>query len=362
MHFSRFVCQKSLLLLRSRGQLRSNRADLLSGPQRMAALVGGKTRHFAARGPSLGAGAQRCSARNIRSSKLRPLPRQVPHADDHGPLPWNVRQQLSSEDAVATHADAHSFSRSDVATKFVLDADLKDVGGKRENPGKSGSDVGVRLRDGGGVTLDTLHPYTDFSGNRFPTLSTARNWRYLQPKGLNKLTPRKFPIYVESHLKLDPYFREYLFFLHTWDPVRFTIPRISERYRLKEKTVERVVEDFGENYFLRTCGLSSTRRKQIDRAARMAEKKAQAYAVSVGWDQMGDGDDAVHELAEDFRGWKSTQDWVRRQNVEVEMMSAFPSRDRRNPMPKRVDVDLVVGQTPDVKVINWIDPYDKVPF
>ena len=59
---------------------------------------------------------------------------------------------------------------------------------------------------------------------------------------------------------------------------------------------------------------------------------------------------------------RKATDWVRLQNIEVEMMSAFPLPAKRNPMPKRVDVDMVVGNSDEFKVINWIDPHDKVPF
>lgn len=31
-------------------------------------------------------------------------------------------------------------------------------------------------------------------------------------------------------------------------------------------------------------------------------------------------------------------------------------------MPKRVDVDLTVKHTKHVKIVNWIDPTDKVVF
>lgn len=44
------------------------------------------------------------------------------------------------------------------------------------------------------------------------------------------------------------------------------------------------------------------------------------------------------------------------------MMSAYPMGQKRDPMPKKVDVDLVVDQTPQCKIMNWVDPYDKVTF
>lgn len=90
--------------------------------------------------------------------------------------------------------------------------------------------------------------------------------------------------------------------------------------------------------------------------------KEQEYKKRVGWDQIGDDDDDENDEQLNFKGWRSTQDWVRSQNVEVEMMSAFPLMEKRDPMPKRVDVDMVVDNTADFKVINWIDPTDKVPF
>ncbi|CAD7938318.1 unnamed protein product [Amoebophrya sp. A25] len=320
--------------------------------------------------------------------------RQEPEEAEPEPINWREKQAESAKHAtssIASLSDYTSLPGSNYSLTSEL-ADLIGLGnaeklkaqlvrckeakfdenarkdikkGQEKLPpllGPNDQKLGVKIRDGATVMHDTLTPYTDFAGNRFPTLSTAKNWRYLESRGLNQLQPRKFPIHVESHLRLDPYLREYIFFLHSWDPQRFTIPRIAERYRLKEKTVVRVVKEFGLNYFLRASGMTSTRRRQIQRSARMAEKKAQAFAVAVGFDQMGDGEEDVHAQSDDFQGWKGTQDWVRRQNTEVEMMSAFPLREKRNPIPKRVDVDLVVGQTPEAKIINWIDPHDRVVF
>ncbi|CDI79117.1 Chromosome II, complete genome, related [Eimeria acervulina] len=63
-----------------------------------------------------------------------------------------------------------------------------------------------------------------------------------------------------------------------------------------------------------------------------------------------------------FEGWKSTFDWVMRQHIEVEGLSAFPLPAKRDPVPKRVDVDVTVHNTPNLKVISWIDPNEKVVF
>merc|ERR1712183_1013222 len=141
---------------------------------------------------------------------------------------------------------------------------------------------------------------------------------------------------------------------------RFTIGRIAERYRLKEKTVVRVVAEFRENYFLKVAGLTSVRRKVIDKDTAVEMRKATAFASACGWDQMGDGEPDVGEDTPEFKGWRQAQDWVRRQNVEVEMMQAYPLPYKRNPVPKRVDVDRVVGQTPTTRIISWLDPTDKV--
>lgn len=63
-----------------------------------------------------------------------------------------------------------------------------------------------------------------------------------------------------------------------------------------------------------------------------------------------------------FKGFKSTFDWMYLQQVQVEAMTAYPLPSTRSPVPKRVDVDLTVANNKNVKVINWIDPTDKVIF
>lgn len=227
---------------------------------------------------------------------------------------------------------------------------------KKPQPGKDGKDAAP--------PKPVPKPYTDYTGLRFPTLESAENYDYHQDKGLYKLVERAFPIKVPGHRRLDPYLREYIHFLHNLDPARFTIERIGERYRLRKHIVQKVVQEFGVNRYLTRSGLTRLAEKQSTRDAMILKKKEEAYARWVGYDQMGDEDDAEtdDESLGDYRGWRSTNDWVRRQSVEVEMMSAFPMTEKRDSMPKRVDVDMVVEQTQRYKVINWIDPNDKVVF
>jgi len=213
--------------------------------------------------------------------------------------------------------------------------------------------------------------YTDHSGLRFPTLETAESYDYHKDKGVVRLfQERSFPIKVPGFRRLNPYLREYIHFLHNLDPARFTIGRIAERYRLRETTVRKVAQEWAVSRYLTRSGLTRLREKQTTREAVILKKKEEMYAKWVGWDELGDADDPEtdDETIGDFKGWRSTQDWVRRQNVEVEMMSAFPMMAKRNPMPKRVDVDMVVSEDRRRmgeyrhKVINWIDPNDKVVF
>jgi hypothetical protein len=207
-------------------------------------------------------------------------------------------------------------------------------------------------------------PYRNYSGLRFPTLETAESYNYHQDTGLDKLVERSFPITVPGYRRLDPYLREYIHFLHKVDPARFTIARIAERYRLREKTVSKVVQEWSVNRWLTSSGLTSLRDKQATKESVILKKKEEMYAKWVGWDQLGDEEDASDDAEElgEFRGWRPTSDWVRKQKIEVEMMSAFPMMEKRSPMPKRVDVDLTLSSTRSHKVINWIDPTDKVVF
>lgn len=206
--------------------------------------------------------------------------------------------------------------------------------------------------------------YSDYAGLRFPTLETAENYDYHKDRGLTRLIERAYPIKVPGYRRLDPYLREYIFFLHNLDSARFTITRIAERYRMREATVAKVVKEWGVNRYLTRSGLTRLSEKQMSREAVILAKKEEQYAKWVGWDQLGDEDDpdTDDEAIGEFKGWRSTSDWVRRQTVEVEMMSAFPMMEKRDPMPRRVDVDMVVDSKQNHKIMNWIDPSDKVVF
>lgn len=227
-------------------------------------------------------------------------------------------------------------------------------------PAKEQGDKG----DKAGRKPPTELPYTDYTGLRFPTLQTAENFDYHQDKGLERLVERFFPIKVPGYRRLDPYLREYIHFLHHLDPARFTVARIAERYRLREKTVATVVQEWAVSRWLTRSGMTRLRDKQTTKEAVILAKKEQEYKKWVGWDQLGDEDDPEtdDEALGEYKGWRATSDWVRRQSVEVEMMSAFPMMEKRDPMPKRVDVDLVVSNERKHKIINWIDPTDKVVF
>lgn len=211
----------------------------------------------------------------------------------------------------------------------------------------------------------TPEPYTNYAGLRFPTLETAENYDYHKDRGIDRVAyERSYPIKVPGYRRLDPYLREYIYFLHSLDPARFTIDRIAERYRLRQRTVAKVVQEWGVNRYLAHSGLTRLRDRQQTREAVILRAKEEQYAKWVGFDQLGDQEDpeSDDEALGSFKGYPTTSDWVRRQTVEVEMMSAFPMPEKRDPMPKRVDVDMVVDSRQNHKIINWIDPTDKVVF
>ncbi|ORM41087.1 uncharacterized protein BXIN_0326 [Babesia sp. Xinjiang] len=201
--------------------------------------------------------------------------------------------------------------------------------------------------------------YTDFSGLRFPTLDTAENKEYWKDTGLNRLLPRIFPIKLPMCRKIDPLMREYIYFLHTLDPGRFTIRRIAERYGFKESTVQRVVKEFSLLNFILYNRLCDPKDRRITLEEARLQLKEQAYRDHIGYiHTANEEEDEEHE----FQGFESTADWIYRQSIQVEGLSAFALPSTRDPMPKRVDVDLTVKHTKHVKVINWIDPSDKVVF
>eukprot|EP00933_Yihiella_yeosuensis_P031452 TRINITY_DN25012_c0_g1_i1.p1 TRINITY_DN25012_c0_g1~~TRINITY_DN25012_c0_g1_i1.p1 ORF type:complete len:355 (+),score=40.43 TRINITY_DN25012_c0_g1_i1:89-1066(+) len=252
-----------------------------------------------------------------------------------------------------------SFSRQRLGTPYRFRIDPPSPRAPKDQEGKG---QGKGKQDDKSKTAP--RPYSDFAGLRFPTLDTAENFDYHKDRGLTRLIERSYPIKVPAYRRLDPYLREYIFFLHNLDPARFTISKISQRYRLREKTVAKVVQEFGANRYLTRTGLTRLSSKRITREESILSAKEQNYAKWVGWDQLGDEDDpeSDDEALGEYKGWRSTSDWVRRQTVEVEMMSAFPMMEKRDPMPKRVDVDMVIDSRKNHKIINWLDPSDKVVF
>lgn len=201
--------------------------------------------------------------------------------------------------------------------------------------------------------------YTDYSGLRFPTLDTSENTNYWKDTGLSRLLPRIFPVKLPMKRKIDPLMREYIFFLNSLDPARFTVPRISERYGFKESTIREVIREFSLLNFILYNRLCDPRDKRITLEEVRMQLKEQAYRDHIGYIQVANEED---EEEHDFQTNESTADWVYRQSVQVEGLSAFPLPSTRDPMPKRVDVDLTVKHTKHVKIVNWIDPTDKVVF
>ncbi|KAF8821061.1 hypothetical protein IE077_002500 [Cardiosporidium cionae] len=212
--------------------------------------------------------------------------------------------------------------------------------------------------------------YTDFSGNRFPTLSTAENYRYWQDRGFDRITPRIFPFKIPSHRKLDPTFREFLFFLHSLDPSRFTDSKIGERYGLRPATVKSARQRYSVEKFQNEAelGLNSDRRITKEEATMLMKEKLYASKIEpiemillcTGYDHAGE-EGSARELT-GFQGYKSTFDWLHRQAIHVERMSAFPLKEKRDPSPKRVDVDVTVLSDSKRKIMNWIDPKERVVF
>lgn len=205
----------------------------------------------------------------------------------------------------------------------------------------------------------SANTYTDYSGLRFPTLDTSENTNYWKDTGLNRLLPRVFPIKLPMKRKIDPLMREYIFFLSSLDPSRFTVRRISERYGFKEATIREVIREFSLLNFILYNRLCDPKDRRITLEEARMQLKEQAYRDHIGYLHVSD--EADDEEC-DFQGNESTADWVYRQSIQVEGLSAFPLPSTRDPMPKRVDVDLTVKNTKHVKVINWIDPTDKVVF
>ncbi|KAL8275471.1 hypothetical protein Esti_000603 [Eimeria stiedai] len=202
--------------------------------------------------------------------------------------------------------------------------------------------------------------YTDFAGNRLPILDTSENVRYWRDEGLDRLLPRVFPLRLPAHRRLDPLLRELIFSLFQFDPRRFSVSDLAMRYGLREKTVRKIIREFSVSEFLRTSKLATASTRRISKAEAVLNMKEIIFKQKLGYEQMGSEEIDSQEETK-FEGWKSTFDWILRQHIEVETMSAFPLPGKRDPVPKRVDVDLTVKNTKNLKVISWIDPNEKGP-
>lgn len=207
---------------------------------------------------------------------------------------------------------------------------------------------------------DTLH-YTDFCGFRNPTLSTFDNYRYWNDTGFKKFMNRIFPIKLPEHKKIDPLLREYIFFLHSFDPYRFSFKRLSERYYFSEKTIMNIYKEESVKRFLRENELCDEKTKRITKKEAILKIKELIYSQKIGYKQFGDVEN-THLEEEEFMGHKNTYDHINRQIIQVESLSAFPLPGRRDPVPKRVDVDVTVHNSANVKIMNWINPNDRVVF
>ncbi|VWU51218.1 conserved protein, unknown function [Hepatocystis sp. ex Piliocolobus tephrosceles] len=209
--------------------------------------------------------------------------------------------------------------------------------------------------------VDNELNYTDYSGFRNPTLETFNNYRYWQDSGFKKFLNRIFPIKLPEHKKVDPLLREYIYFLHSFDPYRFTFKKISERYYFSENSIRNIYKEESVKRFLQDNQLCDDKTKRISKREAILQMKELIYSKKIGYQDIGDYENIINK-DEPFQGYKNTFDQIKRQVVEVESISSFPLPDRRDPVPKRVDVDIPVFNTANVKIMNWVNPNDKVIF
>ncbi|GAB64616.1 hypothetical protein PCYB_021850, partial [Plasmodium cynomolgi strain B] len=203
--------------------------------------------------------------------------------------------------------------------------------------------------------------YSDFVGFRNPTLETVDNYRYWQDSGFKKFLHRTFPIKLPEHRTLNPLLREYIYFLHSLDPFRFSVKKLSERYFLSQKCIQSIYKEESVKRFLRENQLCDEQTKRISKKEAVSKIKELIYAKKLGYKDIGDFEN-VHNEEDQFQGHKNTFDVINRQVIQVESISAFPLPDRRDPVPKRVDVDIPVANSANVKIMNWVNPNDKVVF
>ncbi|GAW79121.1 hypothetical protein, conserved [Plasmodium gonderi] len=203
--------------------------------------------------------------------------------------------------------------------------------------------------------------YTDFTGFRNPTLETLDNYRYWQDSGFKKFLHRIFPIKLPDHKKVNPLLREYIYFLHSLDPFRFTFKKLSERYFLSQNCIQCIYKEECVKRFLRDNQLCDDKMKRISKKEAVLKIKELIYAKKLGYKDIGDFENIQNE-DDQFQGHKNTFDVINRQVIQVESISSFPLPDRRDPVPKRVDVDIPVYNSANVKIMNWVNPNDKVIF
>ncbi|PHJ22585.1 hypothetical protein CSUI_003565 [Cystoisospora suis] len=132
---------------------------------------------------------------------------------------------------------------------------------------------------------DPTLEYTDFSQNRFPVLNTAENFRYWKDRGIDRVLPRVFPIKLPAHRRIDPLLREYIYFLHSLDPARFSERKLGERYGLRERTVQLVLREFSVAEFLRRTELATPTTRRLSREKSVLKAKEILFGTKLGMDQ-----------------------------------------------------------------------------
>ncbi|SBT87137.1 conserved Plasmodium protein, unknown function [Plasmodium malariae] len=203
--------------------------------------------------------------------------------------------------------------------------------------------------------------YTDYTGFRNPTLQTFENYKYWQDSGFKKFLTRIFPIKLPEHKTVDPLLREYIYFLHSFDPFRFSFKKLSERYFFSKSSIKAIYKEESVKRFLQDNELCNDKTKRISKKEAVTKIKELIYSKRIGYKDIGDHENVKNE-EDQFQGYKNTFDQINRQVIQVESISSFPLPHRRDPVPKRVDVDMPVFNSANVKIMNWINPNDRVIF
>ncbi|SBS81672.1 conserved Plasmodium protein, unknown function, partial [Plasmodium malariae] len=201
--------------------------------------------------------------------------------------------------------------------------------------------------------------YTDYTGFRNPTLQTFENYKYWQDSGFKKFLTRIFPIKLPEHKTVDPLLREYIYFLHSFDPFRFSFKKLSERYFFSKSSIKAIYKEESVKRFLQDNELCNDKTKRISKKEAVTKIKELIYSKRIGYKDIGDHENVKNE-EDQFQGYKNTFDQINRQVIQVESISSFPLPHRRDPVPKRVDVDMPVFNSANVKIMNWINPNDRV--